>query len=715
MPSSHSGLSRAVVAAVLVLLVNVSFIAAPPSTGPAGAASACQWANPPGGIPAVGAPAVDVDSDVPVDASGTSPVGGTPNGGYTMVASDGTIYAFGPAAKGSISDFRLTKPIVDIAGTPSGNGYWLVAADGGIFTFGDARYYGSLGNLRLNRPIVGMAATPSGNGYWLVAADGGIFTFGDARFLGSTGGIVLNKPIVGMAATPSGNGYWLVASDGGIFTYGDATFLGSTGAIQLQQRIAGMASTASGRGYWLVAADGGIFAFGEAAFLGSTGNLHLVQPIVGMAATASGAGYWLVAADGGVFTFGDAAFKGSMGSSLLDGRIVGLMPQGGDVRAPVLRHLSFGPKVVDTSGGEAVIRFRANITDDMAGFSLPGKNGMSWIGGGTAEFVGPGGVHFGAAFNRDNRVHGDALDGIYKTIVCLPAHSPAGTWTVNNVWLRDAVGNETNIPGTTLAQAGFPTSFEQISAGDTELPRLWSLSMSTTTVDTSAAPATIHLTAHVTDNDTGVAYVGVTFSTGPVNQVISLPTALWLRSGTINDGIFEGDLVVPRYYRRGFWALSSVFLRDSAGNMGNVPPNELAAVGGPAGFSQTGADDTTSPQIRSVTMTPGEVDTSTGPATVTVTVRASDDLSGLFVDGVAAGSQNMVTLISPSQQRATALLELTSGTDKDGTLVAHVTLPLHSEQGTWTLQWVTVLDRAGNWAPQLPGPPATVDVTRTGG
>jgi len=75
-----------------------------------------------------------------------------------------------------------------------------VASDGGIFPFGDAGRFGSTGNVRLNKPIVGMAGSPSGGGYWLVASDGGIFPFGDASGLGSTGNVKLNAPIVGMAA-----------------------------------------------------------------------------------------------------------------------------------------------------------------------------------------------------------------------------------------------------------------------------------------------------------------------------------------------------------------------------------------------------------------------------------------------------------------------------------------------------------------------------------
>src|SRR5205085_3966106 len=101
------------------------------------------------GIPS---PLVD-PAELQFDGSDDAPVGGAPQGGYLMAASDGKVYAFGGAVAGQPRDFRLTKPVVDIAGTPSGQGYWLVASDGGIFTFGDAGYFGSLGNLRLNKPI----------------------------------------------------------------------------------------------------------------------------------------------------------------------------------------------------------------------------------------------------------------------------------------------------------------------------------------------------------------------------------------------------------------------------------------------------------------------------------------------------------------------------------------------------------------------------------
>ena len=249
----------------------------------------------------------------------------SPEQGYWMVALDGGVFAFGASRFfGSMGGTALNRPMVGIAGTPSGRGYWTVASDGGVFSFGDAHFFGSTGSIALNQPIVGMARTRDGQGYWLVASDGGIFAFGDAPFHGSTGNIHLNQPIVAMAPTPDDGGYWLVASDGGVFAFGDAAFRGSMGGTRLNQPVVGMAAAPDGGGYWMLARDGGIFAFGTAGFHGSMGGQRLNAPMVTMASSPSGGGYWTVASDGGVFAYGDAAFQGSMGGQRLAQPIAGM-------------------------------------------------------------------------------------------------------------------------------------------------------------------------------------------------------------------------------------------------------------------------------------------------------------------------------------------------------------------------------------------------------
>ncbi|HVX22559.1 MAG TPA: hypothetical protein VHB02_14525 [Acidimicrobiales bacterium] len=190
------------------------------------------------------------------------------------------------------------------------DGYRLVATTGSVYAYGDAAFYGSMDGKTLAAPIVGTATTPGDGGYWLVAADGGIFAFGDAGFFGSMGGQSLNRPIVGMAATPDAKGYWEVASDGGIFAFGDAAFFGSTGSMTLNKPIVGMAATATGQGYWLVASDGGVFTFGNAAFFGSVAGTTSAS-IVSLVPTTDGHGYWETGSNGQVFQFGDATSAGT--------------------------------------------------------------------------------------------------------------------------------------------------------------------------------------------------------------------------------------------------------------------------------------------------------------------------------------------------------------------------------------------------------------------
>lgn len=210
-------------------------------------------------------------------------VAAAPNGGYWLLAADGTVISRGAPYYGSVVD-KLVLPSGEIpttiAGLPNGSGYWVFTDKGRAIGFGAAATYGDMVGTPLNGAIVASAPTASGKGYWMVGSDGGIFSFGDALFYGSTGGMRLNRPVVGIAPDPDGVGYWLVASDGGIFAF-SAEFKGSTGNLVLNQPVIG--ALAYGDGYLMVAADGGIFSYSSKPFLGSLGDTPPSTPIVGVA------------------------------------------------------------------------------------------------------------------------------------------------------------------------------------------------------------------------------------------------------------------------------------------------------------------------------------------------------------------------------------------------------------------------------------------------
>ena len=576
----------------------------------------------------VPAEAADADVSAPLVGQDGPAVGGAINSGYLMAADSGAVVGFGTADKGSASDLELRRPIVDIAGTPSGNGYWLVASDGGLFSFGDAGYFGSTGSLRLNQPIVGMAASPSGQGYWMVASDGGIFTYGDAPFFGSTGAVVLNKPIAGMAATQTGGGYWLVATDGGVFTFGDATFKGAT----------------------------------------PTGKF--------------------------------------------DGRIIGILPQGGDVRGPALRHLSFGPRQVDTSSGDAEIRFRVNLTDDLSGV----------IGGGcpTIGFRAPNRTIVQVFFCRPDS--GDARDGIYKSVMRVPQNSPKGVWTLDFVQIGDGVGNLTSVNGTTMAQAGYPTTFEQVGAGDSEAPHIRALSVSPSTIDTSTGSAQVTVRARFTDDHSGLMTNGTQVRFTGDGGGAPLDVVFWsarLVSGDVRDGTWETTLAVPANSAAGYYRFDSALLTDMANNTVYRFAREVGDFS--AGFRQVGAGDTTPPRLEFLDYGPRILDTSQQAATFIFTARISDTGAGAATTADDR-YDSTATFTSATGQTVNAYLgwsNFISGDHHDATYRTTVTVPLHSEQGTWTLTQVHLGDVVGNQtniatsALAAAGYPTTFEVVRT--
>ncbi len=90
-----------------------------------------------------------------------------------------------------ITFLLLSAPLARASTVTATEGYWLVASDGTVEAFGDARPYGSVTTSAA--PIVGIEATPDGKGYWLA---GSVYPFGNAKFYGSS-----TAPIVGIEAT----------------------------------------------------------------------------------------------------------------------------------------------------------------------------------------------------------------------------------------------------------------------------------------------------------------------------------------------------------------------------------------------------------------------------------------------------------------------------------------------------------------------------------
>jgi Rv2525c-like, glycoside hydrolase-like domain len=191
--------------------------------------------------------------------------------------------------------------ITGMAATPDGQGYWLVSANGTVYAYGDAARHPRIARAQ---PILGIVAAPAG-GYWLYTAVGNVYPSSGTKWYGSPSPERLHGSfITGMAATSNGKGYWLVDAAGTVFAYGDAARLP---ALRHANPIKGIVA-APGGGYWLYTAYGNVYRTDGASWYGSpSGGRFRGNSITGMAATADAKGYWLVAAGGAVFAYGDAA------------------------------------------------------------------------------------------------------------------------------------------------------------------------------------------------------------------------------------------------------------------------------------------------------------------------------------------------------------------------------------------------------------------------
>lgn len=114
--------------------------------------------------------------------------------------------------------------------------------------------------------------------------------------------------------------------------------------------------------------------------------------------------------------------------------------------------------------------------------------------------------------------------------------------------------------------------------------------------------------------------------------------------------------------------------------------------------------DITPPALLDVRFEPGQIDTSKGPVTITVTIHVTDDLSGVewigFNFGKPGTTQQKGVDISPLKGFGVLL----SGNFLDGIYAASMTLPQYSAYGTWQMNYFVLIDNVGNridvWRPE---------------
>ncbi|MCL1598819.1 MAG: hypothetical protein M3094_06525, partial [Actinomycetia bacterium] len=391
-----------------------------------------------------------------------------------------------------------------------------------------------------------------------------------------------------------------------------------------------------------------------------------------------------------------------------DGHPVSFYQAGaGDTLAPYLVAFSLTPTTIDTSSGPRTITITARLTDAVAGVS-------PWDPLSEVTFASPSGNEtVRATFSPTDRVSGDANDGTYKVTVTVPKNAEQGTWTVKEFLAIDRVGNTEILPGAVFGAFGFTESFTNIDASDATAPQLAAFSITPSSVDTSGGDRTIEFRAQITDAGVGVSAGDVEPASkvvfvGPsgFQSVSAIFTSAERVSGTASNGVYEYTVTIPKLSEQGTWTVESFKLVDENGNTRELTAADLGANGYPTKFTQTGAGDTTPPELAAFSFTPAWVDPSGGDRTIAFTARITDDVAG--VDDWLPGS---VRFRSPSGGRYVvaefATSQRVSGDALDGIYVTTATIPKGSEQGKWTVFDFALIDRVGNWRDITAGDLAT--------
>ncbi|MDQ2622873.1 MAG: hypothetical protein M3Y45_07540 [Actinomycetota bacterium] len=241
------------------------------------------------------------------------------------------------------------------------------------------------------------------------------------------------------------------------------------------------------------------------------------------------------------------------------------------------------------------------------------------------------------------------------------------------------------------------TATDTVTAGcDDTAPKLVDLTVSPGSIDTTDEAKDVEFTIRLTDDLAGVKGVPSVRVVHPGSGQERHP---WVEriSGDAMDGVYGGKIRIEPNSAHGQWEFRINF-GDRQKNITDLNGKDLAALNLPTGFRQTGAGDAVKPTIHSITLDRARINTSGSAQTVNVTMRITDDFSGVEIE-----YQCVVCLTayantpgdSTSQQHSVEDFHRVSGDALDGIYKGTLTLPRYAAQGPWTLN-AAVVDRAGN-------------------
>jgi hypothetical protein len=170
-------------------------------------------------------------------------------------------------------------------------------------------------------------------------------------------------------------------------------------------------------------------------------------------------------------------------------------------------------------------------------------------------------------------VSGDDLDGIYDAQATFPAGSAQGVWTVQSYSMTDRAGNVRRGSADTMAAiAGGPVTIDQTGAADTQPPALGAFAIMPDPVDDTDGPALVSLSAHVSDDLSGVVIVECRLHSPSRRQMFSVTAGRTLGEPPVLDGDVHGSgWIDANWAEPGVWT-GTCYALDAVGHAGTAVP-----------------------------------------------------------------------------------------------------------------------------------------------
>ena len=190
------------------------------------------------------------------------------------------------------------------------------------------------------------------------------------------------------------------------------------------------------------------------------------------------------------------------------------------------------------------------------------------------------------------------------------------------------------------------------AVSDGVAPTLAALSVTPSSVDVTAGPATLSVAYEVADDLSGAksitVTVGATTAEGACESIGTRSRTESFAPATSRSGTVE--VTIPRHARSGDWTVCNVEIADQTGNLATLSPVDFDLLGFPHDFAVVSDPDTTPPVLSAFGPLPTSVDTTGGNASFDVPATVTDDLSGVVtvtpIVGPASGGECTGSLTS---------------------------------------------------------------------